>query len=374
MNTLNIADNIVNLRKKRGVTQEELATFIGVTKASVSKWENGQSMPDILLLPALASYFDVTVDDILGYSPQLSKEQIQAVYKELAEQFTKAPFEEAFKISEKYVKKYYSCYKFLTQICVLWVNHYMLAEGAERQQEILQKTLSLCEHIINDCDDTIICGDAIVMRASVNLFMGNPDVAVDELEDMINPYRLMNQSDGMLIQAYMMKGDTDRADRFAQISMYNHLGSMLNDSIQFLSIHMQDKEVCMETMKRVDKLIEAYALDGLLQHVTVVFYYQAAVVLCAYGDNEKAILRLEKYAGLTIYMLEKISRLHGDDYFDKLDACFEELDLGSQMVREKRIILDSAIEGLRNPAFASIKELPEFISICRQLESAKKRI
>ena len=47
MNALNIAANIVELRKMKGVTQEEMASFIGVTKASVSKWENGQSMPDI---------------------------------------------------------------------------------------------------------------------------------------------------------------------------------------------------------------------------------------------------------------------------------------------------------------------------------------
>lgn len=43
MNTLNIASNIVELRKMKGVTQEEMASFIGVTKASVSKWENGVS-------------------------------------------------------------------------------------------------------------------------------------------------------------------------------------------------------------------------------------------------------------------------------------------------------------------------------------------
>ena len=52
-------ENIIRLRKDKGVTQEKMADFLGVTKASVSKWETKQSMPDISLLTIIASYFDV---------------------------------------------------------------------------------------------------------------------------------------------------------------------------------------------------------------------------------------------------------------------------------------------------------------------------
>ena len=44
MNSLKIAENIAHMRRKKGITQEELASFLGVTKASVSKWENGGSL------------------------------------------------------------------------------------------------------------------------------------------------------------------------------------------------------------------------------------------------------------------------------------------------------------------------------------------
>lgn len=45
---------------------------MGVTKASVSKWETGQSTPDILILSQMASFFDVTIDELVGYEAWLT--------------------------------------------------------------------------------------------------------------------------------------------------------------------------------------------------------------------------------------------------------------------------------------------------------------
>lgn len=60
---------IAELRKKRGVTQQELGDSLGVSYQTVSKWENGVTMPDITMLPALARYFGVSVDALLGLVP-----------------------------------------------------------------------------------------------------------------------------------------------------------------------------------------------------------------------------------------------------------------------------------------------------------------
>lgn len=73
MTDFNLGDNIIRLRHEKKLTQEDIASFVGVTKASVSKWENKMSMPDITLLPALATLFDVSVDEILGYHVGVNK-------------------------------------------------------------------------------------------------------------------------------------------------------------------------------------------------------------------------------------------------------------------------------------------------------------
>ena len=56
MKEINIAKVLTDKRKEKGITQEQLAEYIGVTKASVSKWETAQSYPDVTLLPPLAAY------------------------------------------------------------------------------------------------------------------------------------------------------------------------------------------------------------------------------------------------------------------------------------------------------------------------------
>lgn len=61
-----IGENIATLRKNQGMTQEVLASAIGVSTQAISKWENNTNMPDISLLPIISSIFGVTIDELFG--------------------------------------------------------------------------------------------------------------------------------------------------------------------------------------------------------------------------------------------------------------------------------------------------------------------
>lgn len=62
---IKIGEMLKELRRSKGVSQENLAELCGVSMQAVSKWENGQSFPDITFLPKLAGYFQVTIDTLL---------------------------------------------------------------------------------------------------------------------------------------------------------------------------------------------------------------------------------------------------------------------------------------------------------------------
>ena len=75
--TIYLGENIKRLRREQNLTQETLAEFLGVTFQSISKWERGESYPDITLLPALASFFKVSTDELLGVNKSQDEEEIK---------------------------------------------------------------------------------------------------------------------------------------------------------------------------------------------------------------------------------------------------------------------------------------------------------
>lgn len=62
-----ISENIMKLRKQKGFSQEEVAEKIGVSRQTIAKWENGDSIPDVVYSSALADLFDVTIDNLVNY-------------------------------------------------------------------------------------------------------------------------------------------------------------------------------------------------------------------------------------------------------------------------------------------------------------------
>ena len=67
---MDFSEIISTHRRKLGLTQEGLAQKLGVTNQAVSKWESGQSCPDIALLPQLADLFGITIDALFGREPK----------------------------------------------------------------------------------------------------------------------------------------------------------------------------------------------------------------------------------------------------------------------------------------------------------------
>ena len=104
MKEINLAKIIIMKRKEKKMTQDELAKYLGVSKAAISKWETGQSYPDITFLPILASFFNISIDELIGYEPQMEKDEINQLYKQLCYDFTVLPFNEVIEKCDEIIR------------------------------------------------------------------------------------------------------------------------------------------------------------------------------------------------------------------------------------------------------------------------------
>ena len=78
---INLAEKLKSLRKEKNVLQEKLAQYLNVSFQAVSKWENGNAYPDISLLPDIARFFGITVDELLQ-AEQIDERKLYREYEE----------------------------------------------------------------------------------------------------------------------------------------------------------------------------------------------------------------------------------------------------------------------------------------------------
>lgn len=127
---MNFGERLKELRVEKGLTQEDVANALCVTKQAVSKWENGASFPDVAYLGALADFMGVNIDYLLTGNDNVKIEkQIEIVEKEKIVEVEK----EVIKEKPVEVKKHYSkeeacriAYKYLIykmnyDVCVIMV-------------------------------------------------------------------------------------------------------------------------------------------------------------------------------------------------------------------------------------------------------------
>lgn len=82
---MNIGEKIKALRKSKGISQESLANALGVTFQAVSKWETNATAPDISLIPSIASYFRVSIDELFDYNVLENEKKIDSICRKAAQ-------------------------------------------------------------------------------------------------------------------------------------------------------------------------------------------------------------------------------------------------------------------------------------------------
>ena len=79
---IRLGEKIKSLRKQKNISQEVFANYLGVSFQAVSKWETGATMPDVTLIPAIASFFGVSTDELFDFNLFEMEKQVEAICQE----------------------------------------------------------------------------------------------------------------------------------------------------------------------------------------------------------------------------------------------------------------------------------------------------
>jgi len=369
MKELNISKCINQKRKEKGITQEQLADYIGVSKASVSKWESGQSYPDILLLPEIATYFNITVDELIGYSPQLTKEDIKKIYKKFCKDFASKPFDVVMDEYEQMTKEYYSCFPFLLTMVQLLLNHYTLTDTEENKKALLQKCVLLCQHIKDGSDVVNEISQANSLEAVAEMFDSNFTGVIDLLDSTIVP---SSGEDELLIQAYMSVGDSKNATIICQVNLFQKVISILSLLSINASMHMSDPVMFETIYQQGRQIIKSFDLKNIVCNSVAVIHLVAAQGYIMQQDNKKALDALAEYVD-TVCGFTYPLKIRGNLYFNYIDEWIEEnIPLGSIISRDENAVKKSFIDALDNPIYESIKGDEKYKLLMSRLEQSMK--
>jgi len=363
LNELKIAGIIAKKRRDKGITQEELAQYIGVSKAAVSKWEKEQSYPDIFLLPQLAMYFNISVDELLGYSPQLTVDEIRRLCRKVSADFTGKPFDEAMSGFRKAVKKYYSCYSFLYQMALLLINNYPTF-NEEQRTESINEAKGLSERIVAECGDPILARDALNIQSLCCVILEEPDEVFSLLGESLNTSAFLEGT--LIAQAFMLKGNGAKAKELYQCDIFNFLSHLTESMIGYFDLVCEDFETAQTAYNRAMELIRLFNISKLNPNTVAKAYILGAKMYCKHGDFDKTLELLENYFELctTAFFPFKVS---GDDFFSDIDGWLDS-EKSNVTITNEQIIKNSMIHSLTaTPAFEALKDNPQYQIIVKRL-------
>ena len=154
-----IGERIKKYRKNKEMTQDALAQALTVSPQSISKWECGDGYPDITLLPAIANFFEVTVDELIGNDEISAKEDVQ---KNFFEVINSLSLDDQLDLALKYHKKYPRNWHIATSLM-----HRITRYQGNREVEYRKLLVDIGERILKDCTDSTMRRSAVTAMCMV---------------------------------------------------------------------------------------------------------------------------------------------------------------------------------------------------------------
>lgn len=285
--------NLRELRKEKGLTQEQLAEVFDVSIGAVHKWEAGLSTPDIGLIMEIADFFDTSLDTITGFNIRDNRvKEMAARLRMMIDTKDLSGLKEA----EMALKKYPHSIDIVYECAVMYMAFAMLFKDSrkyyERAQVLFEQALRLLPMNTNPkLNDTLIYSGL----AYVLVGLEQMDKAIALLEEN-NAGGIFNADLGNLLAT---SGRFDQANIYLSYGIIGHLGKMISFTIgkalYFLNEgKLEEAKACMEMGLQTNSFFRKKDMTCSLDKTDCMYLTGLALVEMRLGNKDEAVKILKK--------------------------------------------------------------------------------
>lgn len=288
-----IGENLKKLRTRNGLTQEQLAEVLGVSPQAVSRWELGTTYPDIMLLPIIADYYDVTTDELFGMNGEKIQKEIDEIIEHKNELHRQGKIAESISFLREKITLFPSSASIAYELgSALYLE---LCRKHSKSADVLKEIVSVTERAIKlDKGKSYVTFSGKHLLCLAYCMMGENDRAyIIAAEEM--PSLWVSRE---VLLPHVLNGDMETNQRQFNLLTFMDL-SVLN--LHHLSRKTDTPEKSTELLKKAISLVELLTGGDHKFYNERVFkcYLWIAKNYCALNKTDEAMENLElalKYA------------------------------------------------------------------------------
>ncbi len=209
---IRLGEKIRALRKSKNISQEVLANYLGLSFQAVSKWEKGETLPDVTLIPAIACFFEVSTDELFDFNRLETEQKVLKLCGEIAAWRNDRP-EEAEKAYRDLLKQY-------PGNDIVMANLLYVLQNLNKHEE----TISMCKTVMEGTKYDDIRFDAARIMAETYKEMGEYALckqAIDLIPEFFFTHReekaLLLEGEDMFRPAWQEKCES--LERYVSMTM-----------------------------------------------------------------------------------------------------------------------------------------------------------
>jgi len=193
-------ENLRNLRKKKGLTQEQLAIHLTVSPQAISRWENGINCPDVTMLPIIANYYKITTDELLGVDITKNEVTIENIIKEAQQLQYAMKRKEAVEVLQKGLTQFPNNFKIMSSLIVRLLDFLDESNDHDINKNTFSMIFDYGDRIMSECMDDDIRQTTIAYIAGAYNRLGDKETAkkmVMKLSSMASSREVQLQNMGL---------------------------------------------------------------------------------------------------------------------------------------------------------------------------------